>query len=406
MTVSNSANEAAFLDTAEQFIHGVAAGDWDSVRPLVSDDFITSEVYVSPDWLIQSFGNRDWSSAASLLADHFVAGPEEMDFDEMVEDLSDHYGMFAPEDCEIQSISLENGPAVVCRATHIEIHEDVYVGIEPSGEPVAWDELTVLRFDEGEIKERRVTFDLDQFHVQLGIRPGRTDTPISQRGTQVKVQQQFYRVLNRLLRHNIRNDLTYVRGYAEVLADNGDESADRIISFADDLINTAEKVRLLEDRVLNPGDDSEIDVVEIVESVVEEAREEYPESNIEFAPAQDTIRIRSNGPILDLVLNEVMENAIVHNDAQEPIVEIELATDDSDYAVIISIADNGPGIPDHEITPLEEEVETSLEHASGIGVWAIKWGVEQLGGKVSFEANEPRGTIVRMPIEDFGDLDE
>jgi sensor histidine kinase regulating citrate/malate metabolism len=53
------------------------------------------------------------------------------------------------------------------------------------------------------------------------------------------------------------------------------------------------------------------------------------------------------------------------------------------------------------LEPLFRESEDPLEHSSGIGLWAIKWGVEQLDGAIEFTENDPRGSIIQLYLPDM-----
>lgn len=45
---------------------------------------------------------------------------------------------------------------------------------------------------------------------------------------------------------------------------------------------------------------------------------------------------------------------------------------------------------------------TPLEHGSGLGLWVAKWGVTRLGGTLSLERTEPRGTTATVRVPDSG----
>ena len=65
----------------------------------------------------------------------------------------------------------------------------------------------------------------------------------------------------------------------------------------------------------------------------------------------------------------------------------------------MSVADDGPGIPSSERALISEEQEiTQLRHASGLGLWLVNWVVTQSGGWLSFEDNDPRGTVVTLHV--------
>jgi len=77
------------------------------------------------------------------------------------------------------------------------------------------------------------------------------------------------------------------------------------------------------------------------------------------------------------------------------VVSISATADDD--AVTLTIADNGPGIPENELTAIETGTETSLAHTSGLGLWLINWGAFRLGGDVSFAVDDT-GTAVTLSI--------
>lgn len=58
-------------------------------------------------------------------------------------------------------------------------------------------------------------------------------------------------------------------------------------------------------------------------------------------------------------------------------------------------------IPDHERKPIARGSEDPLDHGSGIGLWAIKWGVEQLDGEVEFTENGTPGSVVKLYLGDM-----
>lgn len=215
----------------------------------------------------------------------------------------------------------------------------------------------------------------------------------------IRDREQRLDVLNRLLRHNVRNNMSVVLNYAELIREFSDDdrvesAAEKIQTVGEGFVGTVAKLRRL-DRALDeePG---RVDLVETVDSAVERVCAEHPSARFdvdlpETAPATAI-------PDVGFAVENVCENAVVHNDAADPSVEVSVTTTGGpEPRVRVRVADDGPGIPEHERMVLEAETETPLEHGSGLGLWIVHWIVVwRSGGSVEFEPNDPRGAIVTL----------
>ncbi|ERH02903.1 MAG: Histidine kinase-, DNA gyrase B-, and HSP90-like ATPase [Halonotius sp. J07HN6] len=209
--------------------------------------------------------------------------------------------------------------------------------------------------------------------------------------TDERRRQQRIQVLNRVLRHNLRNDLNAAKGYVGVMADGGTDTErfqTKVESILDDLVTIGNKAQSTEqvleaDPIANDTTPVSVIVADAVESVESELGSVETEISVPGSPA-----VRINPEVIHSVVEEVVQNAVRH--ADDAAVTI---TYDADPPAL-TIADDGPGIPDHEIAVLENAQETDLEHGSGLGLWLIKWGTESFGGTVTFDTYE--GTAVRI----------
>ncbi len=219
-------------------------------------------------------------------------------------------------------------------------------------------------------------------------------------------RRQQLQVLNRVLRHNFRNDMNVIDVCATQLVDRLDgedaELADRIQSVARDLSETGIKAREIEQIMSRRHNDPQpIDLPSLVARQLDTLRHEHPAAEIE-PDLPDALEITSTG-ILESVLQNVLENAVVHNDNQHPRVWVRVDADDT--RVEISVADDGPGIPQQEREVLTKGTETPLEHGSGLGLWLVNWGVTMLGGEIDFRDRvafgrdeEVTGSVVTISI--------
>jgi signal transduction histidine kinase len=207
-------------------------------------------------------------------------------------------------------------------------------------------------------------------------------------------------VLNRVLRHNIKNDMNVIMGHTELLAEAVPPSAtdhvDAIERAAEEVTRLSRTARHV-DRLRADADSTQpIDVTAAVEECVAAASRMYPDADV-TADLPDDAWIEAN-PIVGPVIRNLLENAIEHHDG-DPTVRVTVRRDvGHDDRIAICVADDGPGIDEHERTVLAVASEEPTRHGSGLGLWLVKWFADQYDGTLAFEDNDPRGTIVRVTL--------
>jgi PAS domain S-box-containing protein len=231
---------------------------------------------------------------------------------------------------------------------------------------------------------------------------GSTDEIVGVQGTareatRRKRRERLIRVLNRVLRHNLRNDMTVVRGYAEQLrrelTGEAATTAGRIVDATDRLIELGETARELQRTVANAPEIEARNVVSPVRTATDRIDERYPDASI-VLDAPETVMARS-APRLEIALEELLDNAAKHG-GDHPSVEVSVTADGDEVTIIV--ADDGPGLPEQERAVLAGGRETPLEHGSGLGLWLVYWIVASLEGDLELPATETGTTVVvRLP---------
>jgi PAS domain S-box-containing protein len=212
-------------------------------------------------------------------------------------------------------------------------------------------------------------------------------------------------VLNRMLRHDIRNDLQLVTAYADVLADHVDEAGtehlSRIQSSAASAVELTRTAGEMADVMLSAGSTREaVDLQRVLDGELDDIRTEHPEAAITVEGAVPDARVVADG-MLDSVFRNLLLNAIQHND--KPVPEVRVSAVEDGDAVAVRIADNGPGIPDTQKESIFGKGEKGLESdGTGIGLYLVETLVEAYGGAVRVEDNEPEGAVfvVELPRAD------
>lgn len=211
--------------------------------------------------------------------------------------------------------------------------------------------------------------------------------------TTLKRRNQQLSVLHRILRHNLRNELTVIRSHLESARNHAGDGTLDYLDQASDRIDALELTAQGANRaqeVLEEREMSTQNVGRIVTSVAARARETFPEATI--TTTLDPAPVRATAS-LEHALWEVVENACRHTGAR-PTVEITVR--DGPGVTTIEVADDGPGIPEGEREVIGIDEETRLRHGSGLGLWLVRWVVELSGGDVSFDLDD--GTVVTVTL--------
>lgn len=203
-------------------------------------------------------------------------------------------------------------------------------------------------------------------------------------------------VLTRVLRHDVRTGLTVIRGQAEVIADRADgevaEMAETIVRRCGGVVETAEKVRAIEDVLDSDAERTPIDVRAAVDAV----SETYPDAEFDVQ-ISESVRVAAH-PALPHAVENLIENAVEHGEADEAAPRVAVAAEvDGDW-VSLSIADDGPGIDDSVLEVLERREETPLKHGTGVGLWLVDWVIDRSGAEIDFETGDD-GTTVTLRLE-------
>jgi PAS domain S-box-containing protein len=213
--------------------------------------------------------------------------------------------------------------------------------------------------------------------------------------TATKRRDRLIEVLNRVLRHNLRNDMGAIQGFAGEIANRTEgetaEMARRITEMTAELTALSEKAQDFQTAVRDADPLAPRDILADVEAVVTELQTEFPETEfkVEAAPCEEVMATER----LRLALRELGANAAKHGDSAAVTFTVETTADGE---VAVHVQDAGPGLPDVEREVLEAGRETPLEHGSGLGLWLVNWIVTGLGGEVTTTVDEGTTVTVRL----------
>ncbi|MXR40423.1 PAS domain-containing protein [Halobaculum sp. WSA2] len=270
-----------------------------------------------------------------------------------------------------------------------------------------WETITA-----GEVWEATITNERksgERYTVEQKIVPVVDDTgeithfvSIEDDVTEQAFTEEVLAVMSRVLRHNVRNSVNAIQGYAELLEEKMEDPNDRAVlqviqSQAKNLETISQRSQDIRELFRRRHEHHTLKVGTIV-GFVEQQRVRHPEAQIDLSMEVADDREIQNGSLLQIAIDEALENAVVHSDHERPHVAVTVTEAATADRLCIEIADDGPGIPDQEWDVIFDGQETQLAHGTGIGLWMMYWTITALGGTIERSDNEPRGCVITYHI--------
>ncbi|QKY19255.1 PAS domain S-box protein [Halolamina sp. CBA1230] len=208
---------------------------------------------------------------------------------------------------------------------------------------------------------------------------------------------------NSILRHDVLNAVTVIRGRAEFLEAEleGEQrrDAETIVRWSDDVEEIVGRVRTVL-RTLTGEGDTELEPIDLgteLRAEIERVRATYPEVTFETETPESTVVLAND--LLGDVLGNVVTNAIEHNETDGLRVAVTVERDDE--SVFVRVADNGTGVDDDRTEAIFRRGNTGHAKSvgSGFGLFFVDAMVGEYGGDVWVEENEDGGAtfVIELP---------
>jgi hypothetical protein len=203
--------------------------------------------------------------------------------------------------------------------------------------------------------------------------------------------------INGLIRHDLRNDLNVIRGHADLLAesatDGGAGDPTVVADKTEEALSRIETSRVIADTLVGDPELEPVDVVPVIAEMAGRIDDTFPA--IVTTDLPESAVVTANDGIRSVVDN-LLENAVEHNDAADPHVEVAVTVGAETVRLVVT--DNGPGIPDQ----LKQSLFDPGEDGFGGGLSLVYTLVTGYGGEVSVADADPSGTrfVVELPRDE------
>lgn len=336
------------------------------------------EEYVAERSWLESESGRPSVENVDRLEDAVVGGIEGFDIVLLDLGLPDSSGLATLD------TMLEAGTAPVVVLTGLD---DERVGVE-----------AVERGAQDYLVKNDLTPRLLQQTLRYAVQRNRQQEELEQRNAELAL-------LNQVVRHDIRNDVTVILSWSETLEGHVDETGksylDRIVKAGEHITGITQTVGDFLD-VLEGNSDPDlqpINIEHVLTGEVEKAQSTHGSATITLADDPEVPPVKATD-LLSSVFRNLLNNAVRHNDSTEPTVEVRVTEDDR--TVTVRIADDGPGIPDGRKDEIFGRGEMGLESSgSGIGLYLVDTLVGMYNGAIEVTDNDPAGTVFAVTLRKY-----
>lgn len=215
-------------------------------------------------------------------------------------------------------------------------------------------------------------------------------------------------LLNKLVRHDIRNEAHLITTLAGRLtpdrnpptaAGESTDLVDQVTASSDRIVGLTQQAKELMAVISSLGDALEpVPLCETVDREIAGASMLDSAATIRTETVPD-VDVQAN-ELLGPLLHNLLTNAIIHNDTDNP--EVVVSGDRCEDMVCLTVADNGPGIPESEREAVLIEGKTLVgSNGTGFGLYLVDTLVEQYDGRITIGDDESLGgaaIIVCLPV--------
>jgi PAS domain S-box-containing protein len=271
------------------------------------------------------------------------------------------------------------------------------------GQPISFDETIAL---EGrEIHLGTVRFPLRDYKGDVvGVCNISRDTTEQRQLQRQLVQADKLAAIGKLaagVAHEINNPLTGILAYAEDLledAEEGDERAEDYRVIIRETLRCREIVRnLLDFSRQTPRQFEKTDLTQVVDDTLALVCRQaiFRDITLERNLADDLPAVLGDERQLEQVILNLLVNA-AEGMGGKGTIEISTCTVDGGKNCQVSVADDGPGIPQEALGRVFEPFFSTKNTSHGLGL-AVSWGiVEQHGGRIDVGNRDPGGTLFKV----------
>ena len=226
----------------------------------------------------------------------------------------------------------------------------------------------------------------------------------------VEESEKLYKTLFDSISHELKTPIAAIMGASSfLLQKNGDSKPESRIKLYDEIHTATIRLNRLVENLLDMArlesgrlvpNFQTCDIGDLINSAVKQFQKELLQNKFTIKIADDMPFIKLDFPLMEQVLVNILQNAILYN-PDETKIEIQAEKDNS-FAYII-ISDNGKGIPDEHLENIFEKfyrVDSKISGGTGLGLSIAKGIVEANKGTITAQNKKTGGLkfTIKLPV--------
>jgi len=254
----------------------------------------------------------------------------------------------------------------------------------------------------GEIGEEYATpLEILASHAATAISNIRSRQQLERARNDLAKRKEMIELYDKLLRHDLGNDLQVISGFADALVGRLDgenaQYAEKIHRAAENSADLIERVGNLVSTLEAEEEPEPRSLRAVLSTVVRNVDSQYEALDIEFDPDVFDYQVYG-GDLLDSVFQNILSNASVHNEGDITVrMYVEELPPDT---LVVGMVDDGSGIPEEIQDELFEMGKKGPEsEGTGLGLGFVRALTESYGGGVEVTDSDFGGAEFRVHLE-------
>ena len=214
--------------------------------------------------------------------------------------------------------------------------------------------------------------------------------------------------MSHMIIHDLRSPLTTIQGFTQIMQHHKDEKTmtnyiPRILSATNNmsiLIKSILDISKLETEKM-PVSLVSLNMLQLINDIYEPFIPQADEQGIQLSVESESSKIiaMADKELISRVLQNLINNGLKHTRNH-----VKISVSAQDNSVIISITDNGPGIPEKYKTRIFDkyfQIEAGKDrkkYGIGLGLAFCKMAIEAQDGKIRVESEEGKGSSFKINL--------